>query len=828
MRVVLNVLLIAIIIFEGLVVDCFVGLSKMSNEFVSGIYSEEDLRGNEDLQEEVKNNLQEVLNYTLQKKCLEDNKNNKEFLAKTKKELDQQCKNYNYRISFIGEDGKETVISNTEDSEDKIAQNPLYVNYKGVKTDKGYVKQWNNQYKEESTEFYWLEVNRLVNENCYHNAKYAAFVANQLQKNLTLYKTELEASFSCLPVKEYKGIMEKIYGKNFFENEDDYDEEVYDYEDDYDEKVYDYEDESEYINRENVTSEYNEKVTNRESTKKTDKENPYGLKEEEQKKLESIMETIIFAGEDSGQRQIIVPIAAMLGSPEEYSISFGIKQSYYDEIQASYDKEAKSNQQQAIEIDAQCEEIAYVFCYVFAMFCIIVLALFYVCGRKYGTEEVQYLVIDRWYTELQILLECFLFFAAVSYTQLITDDMAGRDITLGRGALLILPCVSVWFMVQFLCSMIRKAKGKKLYENSILCKIVNAIRNVMNSGKVVFISVILTVILPGIWGMIALFAFMLLSDGGDADVFAFAALLYFIAWVAAVVFVYHFGSMFEKICNGVKRVKAGDIKYQIPTNGKKTRLNELAEDINSLSDGLENAVNEVTKSERLKTELISNVSHDIKTPLTSIITYVDLMKKEDVQPEKVKEYIEVLEQKSQRLKVLTDDLFEAAKASSGAMSMTIETLDVGAFISQGIGEFTEKFEKSNLDIKSNVEKEQYFVKADGRLLWRIFENILANVSKYALPGSRVYIDVKKQEGNVVLTVKNISAVELNISAEELMERFTRGDSSRNTEGSGLGLNIAKSLAELQGGTFHVEIDGDLFKSVLVLAEIGESKNSYNL
>ena len=814
-RVVLNVLLIASIILGGIVVDHIAGLAMKADELRSKVYANEDLCGNEQLVEEVQNNLQEALNYTLQKVCLEENNNNKEFLAKTKKELDEQCKNYNYRISFTGANGKETVITNTEDSEEKIAENPLYINYKGIKTDKGYVKEWKNQYKEDSTEFYWLEVNRLINENCYHNAKYAAFIANQLQKNLSLYKNDLKSPFSWLPSKEYKDIMEKIYGENFYDENDEYydeDEDAY-----YDEEYEEYFEENEYHNAENVTSDYNEEVTNGKSTTTSDKNNPYGLTEAEQKKLESIMETTIFAGKDSEEKQIIVPIAAMLGSPEEYSISFGMKQSYYDEVQAVYDKEAKDNQKRALNFDKECEKNIYIFLYVCALFGVIVLALFYVCGRKYGTEEVQYLVIDRWYTELQILIEGIFYLGVISYTGFISSDMNDAGKALERSAYLIIPCMSVWLMVQFLCSFIRKAKGKKLYENSILCKIVNGIRNVMNSGKGTLITVVLAVVLPGVWGIISLHGAESLYEGDDSF-FVFTMLLYLIGWGALVIFIYRFSSMFEKICDGVKRVKAGDIKYQIPTNGKKTRLNELAENINSLSDGLENAVNEMTKSERLKTELISNVSHDIKTPLTSIITYVDLIKKEDVQPEKAKEYIEVLDQKSQRLKALTDDLFEAAKASSGAMSMTVETLDVGAFISQGIGEFTEKFEKSNLDVKSNVEKETHFVKADGRLLWRIFENILANVSKYALPGSRVYVDVRKQEGNIILTVKNISAVELNISADELMERFTRGDSSRNTEGSGLGLNIAKSLAELQGGSFHVEIDGDLFKSGLALPE----------
>ena len=810
-RVVLNVLLIVSIVLGGFAVNTVSKYDLAANRYQSKVYDEDELYGNSDLIDEVQDNLQEVLNYTLQTVCLKNNENNKEFLVKAKKELDEKCKNYSYRISYTGDKGKQTVISNTKDEEETIAASSLYVNYKGVKTEEGYVKGWTNKYKNQNTEFEWLAVNRLINENCDHSAKYASFIANQLYTNLALYKNDLVDSLYYLAEGKYENICEKIYGKDFLE---DYDPDYYDDYDDYYDDFEAEEDEDE----ENTTSEDSKKETSEKSAKTTDKENPYGLTEEEQEKLKTIIETTVLSGGDSGDAEINIPISAMLGSPNEYSISFGMKQSYFDEVQTKYNEEVKQNEKKAAALFEKSEEAAYVFFYICAAFCVIVLALLYVCGRKYGTEEVQYLVIDRLYTEVQIFLECIFFFGVMLYGSLVSEGMVNGGIDMRSITLLFIPCVSAWLMVQFLCSIVRKAKGKKIYENSILCKIVNGIRKVMNSGKGTLISVLLVVILPGIWGMIALLSSMVLYDSGDDDVFIIATLLYLVGWVVLVIFVYRFSSMFEKICDGVKRVKDGDIKHQIATNGKKTRLNELAENINSLSDGLENAVSEMTKSERLKTELISNVSHDIKTPLTSIITYVDLIKKEDVQPEKAKEYIEVLDQKSQRLKALTDDLFEAAKASSGAMSMDIETLDVGSFVSQGIGEFAEKFEKSNLDVKSNVEKEMHYVKADGRLLWRIFENILTNVSKYALPGSRVYVDVEKQAGNVILTVKNISAVELNISAEELMERFTRGDSSRNTEGSGLGLNIANSLAELQGGSFHVEIDGDLFKSVLVLPE----------
>ncbi len=221
------------------------------------------------------------------------------------------------------------------------------------------------------------------------------------------------------------------------------------------------------------------------------------------------------------------------------------------------------------------------------------------------------------------------------------------------------------------------------------------------------------------------------------------------------------------------------------------------------------------KSERLKTELITNVSHDIRTPLTSIITYVDLLKVEN-DPEKMAEYIEVLDQKSKRLKHLTDDLFEAAKASSGSMPVQLERIDIVSLLTQGIGEMDEKIEASALNFKLSYPTEKVYVKADGKLLWRSVENLFSNIFKYAQPASRVYIDVEDLGNEILVIFKNISAYELNISADELMERFKRGDESRSSQGSGLGLSIAESLIHIQHGKFLVQVDGDLFKAMIYL------------
>ena len=237
----------------------------------------------------------------------------------------------------------------------------------------------------------------------------------------------------------------------------------------------------------------------------------------------------------------------------------------------------------------------------------------------------------------------------------------------------------------------------------------------------------------------------------------------------------------------------------------------VVEYINDISNGFENAIQEGVKSERLKTELITNVSHDIKTPLTSIINYVDLLKKEEIDNSKIKEYIEILDSKSQRLKKLTEDLVEASKASSGNVKLNIEKINIGELIKQTTGEFEDRFNDKKLEIITAIPEGIVYISADNRYMYRVIENLFSNISKYALENSRVYIDVVRDGGKVKISIKNISRERLNISADELMQRFVRGDKSRTTEGSGLGLAIARSLTELQKGNLDCKIDGDLFK-----------------
>lgn len=270
----------------------------------------------------------------------------------------------------------------------------------------------------------------------------------------------------------------------------------------------------------------------------------------------------------------------------------------------------------------------------------------------------------------------------------------------------------------------------------------------------------------------------------------------------------------KRLQEGGKHIAEGNLDYQINTERMLPALKEHAADLNRINEGVSKAVNEKMKSERFKTELITNVSHDIKTPLTSIINYVDLLEKEEIPNENAKEYLEVLERQSARLKKLIEDLIEASKASSGSLSVNLEKLEAGVFLVQTVGEFKEKTEKSKLDLQIKKPEEPIYIMADGRHFWRVIDNLMNNICKYAQPETRVYINLEQSGEKVQITFRNTSSYPLNISSEELMERFVRGDSSRNTEGNGLGLSIAGSLMELMHGKMQLFVDGDLFKVIL--------------
>ncbi|MBQ7933555.1 MAG: HAMP domain-containing histidine kinase [Lachnospiraceae bacterium] len=280
----------------------------------------------------------------------------------------------------------------------------------------------------------------------------------------------------------------------------------------------------------------------------------------------------------------------------------------------------------------------------------------------------------------------------------------------------------------------------------------------------------------------------------------------------------------NEIVEGIKRIRSGEVDYQLDVENLKGENLQLADAVNNIGEGIRIAVKTSMKDEQMKTDLITNVSHDIKTPLTSIVSYVDLLKRLRIKEEPIKSYIEVLDAKSQRLKQLTDDLVEASKISSGNITLQMERLNLTELVNQALGEFDEKLADKQLTVIFPNSGLTACICADSRRMWRVIENLFNNLCKYALENTRVYIDLLAEDGKISLSVKNISACQMNIKPEELTERFIRGDSARSTEGSGLGLSIAKSLTQVQGGSFDIYVDGDLFKVTISFDEYREQKD----
>ena len=294
-----------------------------------------------------------------------------------------------------------------------------------------------------------------------------------------------------------------------------------------------------------------------------------------------------------------------------------------------------------------------------------------------------------------------------------------------------------------------------------------------------------------------------------------------IATGAVSLYLCRWAYQWKQIRRGTQEIIGGNPGYHIDTRHMLPDLRGHADELNNLGHAISAAVDDRVKSEHFKAELITNVSHDLKTPLTSIINYVDLLKKEDIDNPKAAEYIEVLDRKSQRLKKLTEDLVEASKASTGSLTVNWERLDWAQLTDQALAETGDRLEAQRLTVVRSLPDTPLWVEADGRHLWRVLDNLLTNCAKYALPGTRVYVDLRESGGRAVLSVKNISRDALDIPAERLMERFVRGDESRNQAGSGLGLSIAQSLTELQHGKFEIGIDGDLFKAIVTLPLAGD-------
>lgn len=350
---------------------------------------------------------------------------------------------------------------------------------------------------------------------------------------------------------------------------------------------------------------------------------------------------------------------------------------------------------------------------------------------------------------------------------------------------------------------------RNLFKKNITIKCWNYLSEIMTRSSLIKTFLIMS-------GLYVISGLLLFVVSAILNIFPIGILIGIILTIIYIVIFIKELIYLDKIIISSKAATEGKLNCNIEEKGR-GHLRELAHDINNIRDGLRKSIESEIKSENMKTELITNVSHDLKTPLTSIINYIDLLKRENIESETAKDYINILDKKSQRLKVLIDDLFEASKATSGAMELNITKIDIVQLLKQSLGENDERFKNSNLSVKLDIPDTKIFINGDGQRLYRVFENLISNIVKYSLSNTRVYIQMYVDDENkVVIIMRNISAYELDFCANEITNRFKRGDSSRSTDGSGLGLAIAKSIVELHGGKFNIEVDGDLFKSIIKL------------
>lgn len=449
-------------------------------------------------------------------------------------------------------------------------------------------------------------------------------------------------------------------------------------------------------------------------------------------------------------------------------------------------------------------------------------------GRKPEDEEIHLNGFDRWYTEIAAGAVIGIWLAGtIILGTLIANSSLGYSYAVVTVIVTCLICgtyTMAWFLIGYL-SLVRRIKAGTLWKNSLIRKVLKWIGKC--SGKLAdFVRAFsrntaekIKVLLVG--GAFLFLQFLIIGCiFGGAEVFLLALMA---VDVAAMIFVIRKADGLDLIMDGLKKISDGELQYKIKIDTLTGKQKVMAEYINNIGSGLDAAVENSLKKERMQTELITNVSHDLKTPLTSIINYVDLMKRENPTDPKIQEYLRILDEKSQRLKVLTEDVVEASKASTGNIKLEMNDIDFVEMVQQVIGEFEEKFQEKNLTMMVHFTDEPSIIYADGQRMWRVLENVFGNVVKYAMEGTRVYAEISNRNKKVTFSLKNISAQPLNISADELTERFIRGDVARNTEGSGLGLSIAKSLTELQGGEFKLYLDGDLFKVMITFVAKNYSK-----
>lgn len=481
-------------------------------------------------------------------------------------------------------------------------------------------------------------------------------------------------------------------------------------------------------------------------------------------------------------------------------IKIAFTEDYIDERQSEWNK----MKQETKESRKIIKQLIYKLLVILSILLLALIYLILVTGRKsFRDNKLKVSSIDKLYSDINVLFMIIIIPIWLVVSSNIFIGIRGELSVIFIAVGSALACSLVLIL---LLSFVRHIKNKTIFSNSLISALFKDINKAGNVAKDIYNgeNIVKKVTLAVIgFSLLILITF-----------FMFPVTIGIAIWLA-----YKKTNDYIKIKEGVERIKNGEVDHKIDIEND-GEFKNLAIDINSIGEGFYSAIENELKSERLKTELITNVSHDIRTPLTSIITYVDLIKNEKDKT-KINEYIEIIEQKAHRLKTLTDDLFEASKATSGNIPVNYEKIDIVSLITQGLGELDTQVQESGLDFKINNFAEKIYVNADGKLLWRSLENLLTNIFKYSVTGSRVYIDIVDLGERIELSIKNISAYELNISSDELLERFKRGDESRGSEGSGLGLSISKSLIEVQNGDFEIFIDGDLFKVIIILESLSK-------
>ncbi|NFJ40382.1 sensor histidine kinase [Clostridium botulinum B str. Eklund 17B (NRP)] len=530
-------------------------------------------------------------------------------------------------------------------------------------------------------------------------------------------------------------------------------------------------------------------------------------------------------------------------APEKVNVSNSLKESFngthnYDRIQNLYNNKQvivrisnplKSGDEIANDINEKNEENfkAYTFLILTLLdiFMIIILILKY---KKTLYQMLKDNFIIRLYKNLFIEIRCSIFVLLIICLRFLYNIVCWNDAVYWSDLyiLIVVGVISIYLVASDIKNLylLNKEINIKnyIYEKSLIYKILLKMKELIKESFlikstsirliisiIVFITYVIVVFIQAYWmGYIEWWPYMEPYEVMrliPSIIFTICIIIYFLSVARNI----------NRIKIGTDNILKGNYNNKIDVKGA-IILKDIANNVMNIEDGLDKAIDKAVKSEKMKGELITNVSHDLKTPLTSIINYIDLLDRENISEEDKKRYLEILKERSLRLKVLIEDLFEASKASSGTLELDMENLDPVALIRQTIGEFENEIEKSNLQFIKNIPEGKLSIYADGKKTFRVFQNLISNILKYSMKNSRVYIEVCEEDEYISIVFKNISEYQVDFTEEEILERFKRGDSSRTTEGSGLGLSIAKSLVELQGGQFIISIDGDLFKVVVNL------------